>query len=202
MKKTLLALIAISMSLTVSAQRLSPGSLTLTPRLGLNASGYEGDDNEDLSYKVGFTCGAELEYYIKNWLGISGGLVYSMQGCSVDDTDYNINSDYINIPCLVNFHVGDHFTLKTGLQPGINLNTKVSGDGVSVDMSKSGLDNKSFDLAIPVGVCYNINNFVIDARYQLGVIKAFNNNTSEFGGDPETYNSTFSLTIGYCFQLK
>ena len=51
-----------------------------------------------------------------------------------------------------------------------------------------------FDLSIPVGISYEYNNIVLDARYNWGLIKVENY------GDPY-YNRVFQLTLGYKFEL-
>lgn len=84
MKKLIVLISLLVMAVTAYSQQLRPGSVTITPKMGINASSYFGDDNEGCEYKAGFTIGAEGEYYVKNWLGISAGLMYSQQGSSLD----------------------------------------------------------------------------------------------------------------------
>ena len=52
---------------------------------------------------------------------------------------------------------------------------------------------KGFELSIPVGLSYEISDFVIDARYNFGVTKVLD-------GD-DCKNSVFQFTVGYKFAL-
>ena len=52
---------------------------------------------------------------------------------------------------------------------------------------------KSFDLAIPLGLSYEISDFVIDARYNFGLTKL----VDEGGGK----NSVIQFTVGYKIPL-
>ena len=186
MKKLIVLISLLVMAVTAYSQQLRPGSVTITPKIGVNASSYYGSDNEGCDYKAGLTLGAEGEYYIKNWLGISAGLMYSQQGSSLDNSNIDglkICTEYLNVPVLCNFHFGKCLSLKAGLQPGINLSAKAKAGDVSADLSRSGVDAKTFDIAMPIGMSFAINNLVIDARADL-------------------YNSVFSLTLGYRFNLK
>ena len=63
------------------------GDVTIQPKVGLNVSSLTVDNAE---YKAGFVGGAELEYHVSPMFGISGGLLYSMQGAKVKDTDAKV----------------------------------------------------------------------------------------------------------------
>ena len=52
---------------------------------------------------------------------------------------------------------------------------------------------QSVDVSIPVGLSYEYSNFVLDARYNFGVTKVFENS--------DTKNSVFQFTLGYKFEL-
>ena len=52
----------------------------------------------------------------------------------------------------------------------------------------------TFDLSVPVGVSYEYMNFVLDARYNWGLMKVVN------VGDA-FYNRCFMLSLGYKFVL-
>ncbi len=204
MKKLIVLISLLVMAVTAYSQQLRPGSVTITPKIGVNASSYYGSDNEGCDYKAGLTLGAEGEYYIKNWLGVSAGLMYSQQGCSSsENSDIKICTEYINVPVLCNFHLGKCFSLKAGLQPGVNLSAKAKVGGVSADLSGSGVDAKTFDIAMPIGMSFAFNNLVIDARYALGLDNAFKGKNAYGSLDnANLYNSVFSLTLGYRFNVK
>lgn len=196
MKKMILSAI-VMMATTAGYAQHEVGSLTVQPKVGLNIANMT--DSGGADPRFGLAVGAELEYQVSDWFSLAGGAVYSMQGAKnkVDGVDATIKLDYINIPIVANFYVAKGLALKFGLQPGFNINSKASASasGVSASMSLSnfGIDIKTLDLSIPVGVSYEFNNVVIDGRYNVGATKLVD-------GD-DTRNSVFQFTIGYKFGL-
>ena len=54
-------------------------------------------------------------------------------------------------------------------------------------------------MSIPVGVSYEISDFVIDARYNFGLTNVWKDDYKKLLGDAK--NSVISLTVGYKFGL-
>jgi hypothetical protein len=165
------------------------------PKAGFNLAKIT--DLDDASMKVGLVAGADLIYQINEPLAVSVGLLYSMQGAKAKVKEGGVtiknklNMDYVNIPILANFYVTRGLALKAGIQPGFNVKhkMKVESGGSSVE---SDIPNfKSFDFAIPIGISYEISNFVIDARYNLGLTKLWDQEGSS------SKNSVFQFTLGY-----
>ena len=156
---------------------------------------------------VGFVGGAEFEYQATDLLSLSFGTLYSQQGIknNVDGVDGTVKMDYINMPVLLNFYVVKGLALKTGIQPGFEVNDKVkvttSGTTVEMGLEKAlkaaGVDCsvKSVDFAIPFGLSYEYRNFQVDARYNLSLTKAV-----EADGESARH-SVFQITLGYKFGL-
>ena len=192
--KKLLVMAAMVLSSVGAFAQYNAGDVTIQPKVGLNVSSLTEDDAE---YKAGFVGGAELEYHVSPMFGISGGLLYSMQGAKIKDTDVKVKMDYLNIPILANVYVAPGLALKAGIQPAFNLSNKVSVDGVTVDYDKyapEGAEVKSFDFSVPVGISYEYMNVCLDARYNIGVTKIVDI-------DDAGCNSVFQLTLGYKFSL-
>lgn len=210
--KKLLVMAAMVLSSVGAFAQQSVGTITIQPKIGLNcASGTNHDFghgiNLDLDYKAGFVGGAEVEYQATPMLGISGGLLYSMQGAKYkgEDEEAKINLDYINVPVLANVYVVKGLALKAGVQFGFNVNNKVKSGSVSMDWNKFADEMnddleydafgkfKTFDFSIPVGASYEYQNIVLDARYNIGVTKVIDG--------LDCRNSVFQLTLGYKFKL-
>ena len=193
MKKFLIMAAMVLSSVGAFAQ-YSAGDVTIQPKIGLNCTSLTEDD---AYYKAGFVGGLELEYHVSPLVGISGGVLYSMQGAKAKDVDdAKLNMDYVNIPILANFYVAEGLALKAGIQPAFNVSNKVKYNGVSVDYDKyapDGAEVKTFDFAIPVGISYEYMNFCLDARYNIGVSKVAEGDAGR--------NSVFQLTLGYKFKL-
>lgn len=193
MKKLLLVTIVMMASLSTFAQR-EVGTLSLQPRVGISAADFNGAS--DTKARVGFIAGAELEYQLNNWLGLSGGMFYSQQGAEADlsSADLTWKIDYVNVPIIANFYVWKGLALKAGLQPGFKMSAKFEGAAgnyqIGTDMDKV----ESIDLSVPVGISYDFGGIVLDARYNFGLTKIF-----EF--DDDLKNLSFQFTIGYKFTL-
>lgn len=184
MKKMFLIAAMMVATLAASAQQKS-GTFSIIPKAGINLSNVSGDVSGN-NIKVGLVAGAEGMYQASPLIGLSAGLLYSMQGFS-GDGDVNANYDFLNIPVLANFYVAPNFALKVGLQPALCVSAKHKSDKVEVDV-KDGFQSIALD--VPIGASYEISDFVIDARYNLGVAKINK-------GSGSMRNSVFQITVGY-----
>ena len=217
MKKIMMIAAMMVATVTANAQN-EVGQITLQPKVGLNIAKITGGGNT----RAGLVAGLEAEYGIAENFGVTVGALYSMQGTKRNDDDSGVktsvkfNIDYLNIPILAQYYVIPGLAVKAGVQLGFvvrnkaKLDTNITGlvgfsDEGSInefyDAFKQvpGLDIpedaklQKFDFSIPVGLSYEYESFVLDARYNIGVskvIKGYNDR-----------NSVFQLTLGYKFAL-
>ncbi len=222
MKKILMVAVMAVVALTANAQN-EIGQVTLQPKVGLNLANMTGDVDAGFSKKIkpGLTAGVEMEYGVAQNFSLTAGVMYSMEGTKVKGSlgtvgtakdisaSVKMNLDYINIPIMAQYYVVPGLAVKAGIQPAINVRKKlgvdVEGTGVDSQISKLAEDMinnqfsgwkdnvKSFALSIPVGLSYEYNDFVLDARYNIGVTKLIKDGSDK--------NSTFTFTLGYKFEL-
>ena len=144
----------------------------------------------------------------------------------VTKNEGKVHCDYLNLPLLANFHIPAlrGLTLKTGIQMGIlvksqmNLSTDAAifydngndsephywnlqdanANGPFFSHYESNMSDicKSLDIGIPIGMSYEYKNVVLDICYCFGLTQ--NDNTQE---PEDTRNRTFSVTLGYRFNL-
>lgn len=193
MKKLFLAVVAMMISAATFAQN-EVGQLTIQPKVGVNIANIT--DADDADPRIGLAAGAEFEYGLTDNIGLSAGVLYSMQGVKtiIVDDDCTSKLDYLNVPILANFYVAKGFAVKLGVQPGFKLSSKAKfkGSGGSKEVEvEDGV--KSVDLSIPVGLSYQYQNIVFDARYNWGVTKIVD--------DVDSKHSVFQITVGYKFSL-
>ena len=189
MKKLMILAVMMVATLTASAQQ-KVGSWSITPTGTFNLATIVGDNTDDMSMKVGLGAGADAMYQLSSLVGLSGGLYYSMQGANgKGDVKYNV--DELLIPLMANFYVYPNLALKVGLQPGFIVDAKVKSDKVEVDSSDS---FQSVEISLPLGISYEISNFVIGARYNLGLAKINKGNGS-------WRNSVLMFSLGYKIPL-
>ena len=194
MKKMFLTAAMMLASVAIFAQN-AVGQITIQPKVGLNIANVT--DADDADARIGLAAGAEFEYGVTDMIGVSAGLVYSMQGYkfSEGNVDTTVKLDYLNVPILANVYVAPGLAVKLGVQPGFKLSSKVKmeGSGISIEGESDDDGVKGFDLDIPVGVSYQYQNIVLDARYNWGVTKIMD--------DVDSKNSVFQITLGYKFAL-
>ena len=184
MKK--LFLIAALMVATLSA---NAQQMFIKPMVGADLTTFTGDV-EDTKMKVGLVAGAEFGYNLSEQFGLTAGLLYSMQGSKYKDIDDAQKCDYLNIPIMANYYIIPGLAIKAGIQPGFLMSAKHD----DVDIKDF---YKSFDLSVPLGLSYEFSDFVIDARYNLGVSNIVDKDLSKAAGDAKAHNSVIMLTVGY-----
>ena len=175
MKKLMMIAAMMLMSMGAFAQN-EVGQFTLKPMVGMTLANIT---NIDGKIKVGLAAGVEAEYGITETFGVSGGVLYSMEGSkNKDNSDFKTNLDYINVPILANAYLFKGFAVK------------------AVDGDIKDACNK-VQLSIPIGLSYEYADFVFDARYNWGLTNTFKNDNS----DKKSHNSVFMFTLGYKFAL-
>ena len=192
MRKVIIMAVLMLASVATFAQR-PVGSLTVQPKIGMNfATLTKADDSES---RIGLVAGAELEYQLSDIFSISGGALYSQQGCewSEDGSTRTNKLDYINIPVLANVYVVKNLAVKVGLQPAFNVNSKQKASKGDASAQDALDGTKTFDCSIPVGLSYEYKNFVIDGRYNFGLTK--------INKHADSKNSVFQITLGYKFDI-
>lgn len=183
MKKILIMAVVLLSSVATYAQH-AVGSVSVKPEVGMTVASITKWDEDA---RIGMVAGAEFEYQATDMFSITAGALYSMQGSK--NSNYTTKLDYINIPILANVYVAKGLAVKLGIQPGFNVNSEYT----SGNATQQNNDFKSVDLSLPVGLSYEINNFVIDGRYNFGMTKVADWTDGK--------NSVFQFTIGYKFDL-
>ena len=185
MKKLMMIAAMMLMSMGAFAQN-EVGQITVKPMAGVNIATMT--NMRTAKTRIGAVAGVEGEYGLAKNFSITAGLLYSMQGEKSSDSEYysSYKYDYLNVPILANYYVYQGLAIKAGMQPGIKLSAKI-------DDENNG-DANGFYFSIPVGASYEYSNFVIDARYNLGVSKADNPGTAK--------HSWFSITVGYKIPIN
>ena len=177
-------------------------------------------------YKAGFVGGVDADYQVARQMSVSLGAFYSQQGSRYgnDKATLEINGKeyknlgfssmrsqlaYIDIPLMLNLYVTPNFAFKAGVQLGINLSGKMKYTETPYTVNADGevtyekptdteidLKCKSTTFSIPVGVSYEYENVVIDARYCIGLT-----GTTDIPLMKSPKNSVIECTVGYRFAL-
>lgn len=168
------------------------------PMVGGTLATVTGDETDHYKMKLGLVAGAEFGYFVAEPFAITAGALVSMQGAGMKDhdgiTDGSSTLTYLNIPVLANYYVIPGLAIKAGVQPGFLLSRKAkyTRNGHEHEVTeKDGL--KSLDFSIPIGLSYEISDFVIDARYNLGLSNIIDDDHDNYSQK----NSVIMFTIGY-----
>ena len=100
---------------------------------------------------------------------------------------------------MLNCYVMPGLAVKAGIQPAFRTKTTVKYDGKKMDVDwllrNFGAETEinKFMLSVPVGLSYEYNHWVLDARYYFGVTDLYN-------GPGTLRNNLFQLTLGYKFK--
>lgn len=206
--KRLIIIATVLITSVVAFAQPDAGTLSIQPKVGINIA-YYGESqastgNIGTSPRIGLAAGVELAYQVKEKIGLSAGVIYSQQGEKVEiprnwysSVRMTAKTDYINFPVLVNIYMYKGLALKFGVQPGINVKAAYSNGSSSNNsgnLSDLGIKIKKFELSIPIGLSYEYECFVIDARYMLGVVNIVDSPDT-------TWNRGVQITAGLKFNL-
>ena len=185
------------------------------------SGGIEVGDNQSQELKPqarpGFTGGVDVLHQASDVVGLSVGLSYVQAGCKYKDIDDNgvtwhdhyDRMDYISVPLLGHSYIAPGLSINVGVAPSFLIYGKYHAGILSYDLDADGhrtnvqegvidIDTKkglrNFTLSIPVGISYEYENVVLDARYTVGVLNAYKYGLS-------ARNKVFEVSVGYKFDL-
>ena len=200
MKRLFIVTCLLILSIGVFAQN-EAGQIYVQPKIGLSIADFTNDD--EASPRFGLVGGVELGYQITELLGLSAGILYSMQGAENEmsyqgsNVKCQLKMDYINIPILASISLYKGLALKFGVQPGFNISSRYAvasqGMHISGNLSDTGIIVESIDFSVPIGLSYDYKNFVLEGRYNLGAMRIVK--------EDEPKHSVIQLTLGYKFGL-
>lgn len=196
--KKLLIIIAIVLFVftNVHAQDVNFGV-----KAGVNFATITGDDVDSFSSRTAFHVGLVSEIVISETFSFQPELLYSAQGSDWSEDfdgesfEGSYNVDYLNVPLMAKFYVGEGFSLEAGPQVGLLLSAKAEGDFADDDL-KDYL--KGIDFGVNFGVGYKLEGGLnFGARYNLGLSDA--NDDPDYLGDSTYKNSVIQAYVGYFF---
>ena len=202
MKKLLTIIATAFIALSVSAQS-EAGSFTLQPNVGFTYTTATGDWGKGKDGAFALTAGVEGMYMVNDKFGAALGVNLTGYNTSVetrkDDVIYS--NYYFNFPVTANYYVAPGLAVKAGI--ALNLLSTAKKDGYDEYELVNPITNKvlaktkvkdiykSTFFSVPVGVSYEFNSFVFDARYNFGISKVAKDDDGSF--------NALTFTVGYKF---
>ena len=174
----------------------------IVPVLGANFASVNGDDADSFDNRTGINGGVLVRTAASDQIDVETGLIYSQQGADYSESMYSgkYKLDYLNIPVMARFNVGDGFILQAGPQIGFLMSAK---DEYDFDGESGEEDVKEYlkgtDFGINLGAGYQFpGGFGIDATYNLGL--------TNIADSPDLSNvnwkhGVIQLRLSYAFDL-
>ncbi|MEO5776183.1 MAG: porin family protein [Flavobacterium sp.] len=185
MKKITLTVLAVFALTFANAQdkkeSVTTKEIVFGVKAGYQNTNYAGDAETDAASN--FYVGGLVDFHISEKFHVQPELLYSMEGADNDET----NLDFIRIPVMAKFFVGEGFNLQAGPEFAF-----VAGGGAIKDSLKS------MDFGLGLGAAYEMSSgLMFDARYNLG-LSDLNDDAVAFG-DAKITTTSFQIGLGYRF---
>jgi hypothetical protein len=175
-----LVFLAMGSSSVMAEQKESGGR---GPRFGVeggfNVASLNGQQTPGAVYasRLGFVGGLFLQLPLGTSLSLRPEVLYSQKGGKINGVDYAL--DYVEIPVLLNVNVIGPLGLLMG--PSFNANVATPA-GVTVNAT---------DVGIVGGAQVDLFNFLVSARYEVGLL--------DLNSNSKLQNGTFTLLAGIYF---
>lgn len=181
-----IVLVASFFCLVMSQQVAAQITSRVGVKGGLNISNLYIDDVNDQNARLGFHAGLYGQIFSSETFAIQPELLYSTKGAKANysgltvnqDISYNLN--YIDLPVLLVFKLGESVEIHAGGYASYLLNANISyegglSNGVS-EINKNHL--KSYDYGLAGGLGMNFGNVQVGARYNYGLVKIADSDAS------------------------
>ena len=206
MKKVFVLIAVAIVSMSAMAQ------VQYGAKVGFDMTHFWGKDvGHDLvpNYQLGLM----MEYKFNPSFAIAPEVVFAAQGGkeSEDGAKVTYHTNYINVPVMLKFYATPSFSIDFGPQVGFNVYSKATA---AYSGYKATLDIKEMtnlvDFGVGLGCTYNLtNNAFVQARYNLGLTKAFKGGSETFdyegydielsGDSPDVKNGNIQIAFGMKF---
>jgi hypothetical protein len=205
-----LTFITTFICLTVSLQLAAQSNARMGVKGGLNVSNLFIDNVDDENARIGFHIGLYGQLFASETFAIQPELLYSTKGSKEQyssgtlnqEIQYNLN--YIDLPVLAVFKLGEQVELHAGGYASYLLNVNVSYEGDLVngtdEVDKDNL--KSYDYGLVGGLGFNFGTgFQIGARYNYGLVKiADSDGAKALIGDARNSNAQIFVAFNFGAQ--
>ncbi len=206
----LLSVITLS---AFSQQQQTDYESRITPKFGIkggiNLSNFYNDDVGDQNMKVGANAGIYMKVPVTRGISIQPEVLYSMKGTQFNYNNillgsgkYKLNLNYVEVPVLAVFNIAKNFNLHAGgyasfLTAAKIKNVRDNNDDSSTELDKD--DFNTFDCGLVGGIGFDVSNFTLGARYNLGLREIGKSKTLAGELFDNSKNSTVSIYVGFAF---
>lgn len=184
MKKVLMLIATAIVCVSASAQ------VQFGAKVGFDMTHFWGEDAPS-GWQPNYQVGLMMEYKFNPKFAIAPEVVFAAQGGKETDkidveevpgmveAKGTFHTNYINVPLMLKFYATPAFSIDFGPQVGFNVYSKMTASGKAGNIeAKETIDFKDMtntvDFGLGLGATYNLtNNAFVQARYNLGLTKVF-----------------------------
>lgn len=210
MKSKVLQLVLITSCFSFGANHVATAQATNRVGIkgGLNVSNLYIDEVNDENARLGTHIGLYGQLASTDAFALQAELLFSTKGSLAQytgffDQEVKYNLNYLDLPLLGVFKIGETVEIHAGGYGGYLLNANISYDGdVANGVDEVDKDNlKPYDLGLLAGVGINVGAIQVGARYNYGLVKLADSDASRaWLGDAK--NSCAQLFVAFNFGDK
>ncbi len=204
MKKFFVLIAAAIVCMSASAQ------VQFGAKVGFDMTHFWGEDAPS-GWQPNYQVGLMMEYKFNPKFAIAPEVVFAAQGGKENDkidveevpgmveAKGTFHTNYINVPLMLKFYATPAFSIDFGPQVGFNVYSKMTASGKAGNIeAKETVDLKDMtntvDFGLGLGATYNLtNNAFVQARYNLGLTKVFE--------DSQVKNGNLQIAFGMKLSL-
>jgi hypothetical protein len=177
---------------------------------GVNFSNFRVDDVGDNNIKAGLNLGLFFKMPVSEAVAIQPELLYSSKGSKIEydnflqgEGEYRFNFNYLELPVMGVFSLGDHFNLQAG--PYVAYLTSANIKDMQEDGSIEGVkdlnekDFNRFDYGLAAGIGADFNGFNAGVRYNYGLNEVGDSGSLSGQVLRDSKNSAATIYVGFGF---
>lgn len=183
----------------------SNNSLRVGIKGGLNVTNLYVDDVDDENPRYGFHIGVYTQLFESDVFAIQPEILFSTKGTRTTydvfgfEGDAKFNLNYLDIPVLAVFKLGDAAEIHIGPYFGylISASSDIDGDFDSYEELDRD-DYKAWDYGLSAGVGFNVGAVQIGARYNYGLQKIADSDSANLAlGDSKNSNAQVYVSFNF-----
>jgi|JI8StandDraft_1071087.scaffolds.fasta_scaffold04742_10 hypothetical protein len=183
----------------------SDNSLRVGIKGGLNVSNLYVEDVDDENPRYGFHLGVYTQLFESDVFAIQPEILYSTRGTRTTydvvgfEGDVKFNLNYLDIPVLAVFKLGDDAEIHVGPYFGYLISASEDIDGDFDDYEELDRDDyAAWDYGLSAGVGFNVGAVQIGARYNYGLKKIAESDGAEAAlGDSKNSNAQVYIAFNF-----
>jgi hypothetical protein len=189
----------------VAVAQDSDNGLRVGIKGGLNVTNLYVEDVDDENPRYGFHVGVYTQLFESDVFAIQPEILFSTKGTRTTydelgfEGDVKFNLNYLDIPVLAVFKLGDAAEIHVGPYFGYLISASSDIDGDLDDYEELDKDDyASWDYGLSAGVGFNVGSVQLGARYNYGLQKIAESDGADLAlGDSKNSNAQVYISFNF-----